>query len=224
MRAPSEVLEDLLILIELSELGRAIADRGRERWAIDCAKRAVGVYVDRCGPQAPALREGLATARRWLDEPPSEDQRSDAVALVIAARDELRRREQTAVRRDRVPLQRASKAAEAVALALDCAVGRVAADRVATTAREAFPDPEDEAAAQARRLLLWTGLLPSGTELLVRLDYAESLGRLPTDVEQRAWIESQRVLLMANDEGGRLAMVLRHLELVFLAELSSLRG
>jgi len=223
MRAASEVLEDLLILIELSDFGHASADRGRERWAIDCAKRAVGVYVDRCGPQAPALREGLATARRWLEQPPNEDQRKDASATVLAARDELLRRAQTAVRRDRVPLQRASKAAEAVGLALDCVVERAPADRVAAVAREAFPDPEDEAAAQARRLLLWTKLLPSGTELLVRLDYAESRGRLPIDGEQRAWIESQRVLLMADDEAGRLAVVLRHLELVFLAEFDRIR-
>lgn len=223
MRAASEVLEDLLILIEVTELGGRIAERGRERWAIDCARRAVGVYIDRCGPQVPALREGLATARRWFDFPPNEDQRNHARAAALAARDELLRRAQTAVRRDRVPLQRASKAAEAVALALDCVVEGAHAERVATVAREAFPDPEDEAAAQARRLLLWTKLLPSGAELLVRLDYAESRGRLPIDREQRTWIEGQRVLLMADDEAGRLALVLRHLELVFLAEFERIR-
>ena len=222
MRAATAVLGDLLVLIELTELGKHIPARGLERWAIDCAQRAVGAYVDRCGPQLPALRRGLVTARRWLAEPPDDDQRNDANVAALAARDELLRRAQAASR-DRLALLRAGKAAEAVVRVLDCVVGSAHAEQVAAVAREAFPDPEDEAAAQTRRLLLWTKLLPSGPELLVRLDYAESRGRLPTDREQREWIESQRVLLMADDEAGRLAMVLRHLELVFLAELEKIR-
>jgi hypothetical protein len=216
------VLEELLILIELSDLGDRIAERGLERWAIDCARRAVSANVDRCGPQLPALREGLATAKRWLEQPPTADQRNDANAAASTACKGILRRAQEASRY-RLALQRTAKSAEAVARALDCVAEAANADQVAAVAREAFPDREDEAAAQARRLLFWTRLLPSGAELLVRLDYAESRGRLPIDGEQRAWIEAQRVLLMADDEAGRLAVVLRHLELVFLAELERIR-
>ncbi|HVI01756.1 MAG TPA: hypothetical protein VM869_23730, partial [Enhygromyxa sp.] len=84
MRAATAVLGDLLVLIELTELGKHIPARGLERWAIDCAQRAVGSYIDRCGPQLPALRQGLATARRWLETPPTEDQRKDASTLAWA--------------------------------------------------------------------------------------------------------------------------------------------
>jgi hypothetical protein len=223
MRSSTEVLEDLLILIELTELGSRIPARSRERWAIDCARRAVGANVEWCGPQLAPLRESLTTATHWLDEVPSDEQRSDAIAAAQATCDALLRRAQTASKGARLGLQRTGKTAEAVMRALECAAARAPAEQVAAVAREAFPNPEDEAASQARRLLLWTRLLPSGPELLVRLDYAESRGRLPADREQRDWIEAQRVLLMADDEAGRLAMVLRHLELLFLPELEKIR-
>jgi hypothetical protein len=223
MRRAVEVLEDLLILMELTELGERIAPKGRERWAIDCAQRAVGANVDRCGEQLPALREGLAAARRWLKQPPERDEHHATSALVLAARKGLGKRAQEATKGNRLAMQRTVKAADAVIAALDSVAAGANMEQVAAVAREAFPEDADEATAQAMRLLYWTKMLPSGQELLVRLDYAESLGRLPSDGEQRAWIEAQRGLLMTDDEAGRMAMVLRHADLVFLAELDRIR-
>jgi hypothetical protein len=223
MRRATEVLEDLLILMEMTELGERIAPKGRERWAVDCAHRAVGANVDRCGEQLPALREGLAAARRWIKQPPEQDERDATSTLVWGAHEGLAIRAEAASKGHRLAMQRTVKSAEAVAAALDSVAEGRYMERVAELARKAFPEDNDEATAQAMRLLYWTKMLPSGTELLVRLDYAESLGRLPIDGEQRAWIEAQRGLLMTDDEAGRMAMVLRHLDLVFLAELDRIR-
>lgn len=230
MRAASEVLEDLLVLLELTDLGARAAAGGRERWAISCARRAVSVNVEQLGPELPALREGLARAARFVVQRPDEDTHRDAVGLVEQAiRGVGERMQQTRnhrganVRRSTLLAVRAHQAAEAVKLAVDCAATGRGHQGVAELARSSFPDQEPEASHQARRLLVCTKLLPSGPDLLVRLDYAESLGRLPIDGEPREWIESQRVLLMADDEAGRIAMVLRHLELVFLAELERVR-
>lgn len=101
--------------------------------------------------------------------------------------------------------------------------GHPAHETTARTAQSAFEAPHDEANNQARRLLTRAKLIPSGAELLVRLDYAESLGALPRDPQQRAWLDAQRELLMNEDEAGRLAVVFRHLDAVFLAELTGAR-
>lgn len=226
MRAASAVLEELLILIELTEFGARAAAGGRERWAINCARRAVSANVEQLGPELLTLREGLACATRWVQRAPDDDARNDALLAVERAMRSIRERtpgSPQATNRRALAHASAHRAAQAVGASIECAVTANGHERVAEVARSSFPNQEHEAAHQARRLLVCTKLLPSGADLLVRLDHVEALGKMPSDPIERAWIEEQRVALMADDEQVRMAVLLRHLELVFLPELDRLR-
>jgi hypothetical protein len=223
VRSAVAVLEDLLILIELTEFGARARAQGRERWAINCARRAVSTNVERLGPELATLRGLLASAERWLKQPPDEDEKRDVIAGFTPTLRSVRERiHQTQNRRRLLELGLAHKAVEAVHLCVAHVASAHGYEQVATRAREAFRNQDDEAAAQARRLLLFTKLLPTGADLLVRLDYVESLGRLPSDPEAHAWIEAQRASLMTDDEQARMAVMLRYLELVFMPELDRL--
>ena len=221
------MLGDLLVLIERTELGARAAAGGRERWAISCARRAVSHNVEWLGPELPALREALTRAARFVRERPDDDVYQDAIAPVEQGwrttgerYQQVRGARGANVSRRSIFSYQAQRSVEAVRLCLDHAAARGEThERVAEVARSAFVLPEQEAEHQARRLLLCTKLLPSGADLLVRLDHVEALGRFPTDPDERAWIEAQRVALMADDETSRMAVLLRHLELVFLPEL-----
>lgn len=225
MRPASEVLRDLWILIERTELGARAAAGGRERWALNCARRAVSTNVEQLGPELPVLREALARADRWLPDRPDEELSRGVLASVEQAWRSVaeRARRRPGAGRRALALSNAHMATEAVLRGVVCAASGKHHDRVAELARSSFSNQELEAAAQARRLLLFTKLLPRGADLLVRLDYAESIGKMPLAREEREWIEAQRSLLMANDEQARMAVLLRELELVFLPELERLR-
>jgi hypothetical protein len=115
---------------------------------------------------------------------------------------------------------RALAAVSAVVWAMRCADGHADHEAAARTAQAAFEEPDEEAGNQARRLLLRCKLIPSGAELLVRLDYAEAHGALPRAPEQLEWLNLQRASLMNEDQDGRLAVVFRHFDRVFLAEFA----
>jgi hypothetical protein len=225
-----KLFESVLVLVELTELAARVPAGAREQWALDCAKRACGddfLALDgvvhsawwdiarwRLGHRLGAIgSDSDAAALRQIFE--------DMQASIGDAVDSLR---------DIVETQgpghgraRAVEAMQSVVWALRCADGHPDHEAAARTAQRAFEDPHEEAGNQARRLLMRSKLTPTGAELLVRLDYAESLGALPRDPDQRAWLDAQRELLMNEDEAGRLAVVFRHLDAVFLAELARAR-
>lgn len=224
MRTNTTVLDELWLLIDQTEFGKRAAPGGRERWAINCARRAVSANSEFLGPEMAVLRDALARAGRWVKAPPTDDALTDADATLVRAQSDLRQRIHAATRQKRIlELERGHRAVQAVQESLACVAHSRGHEQVAALARSAFQRPEQEAAAQARRLLLCTKLLPTGADLLVRLDYVEALGRMPEDPSEREWIEAQRALLMTEDEQARMLMILRHLELVFLPELDRVR-
>jgi hypothetical protein len=181
------------------------------------------------------LRSCLAAARRWATRPhdPAATVDPEPAAEPDSVREAFERAQQLA-RELLDDMQehstnagpgyaRAVAAVSSLVLALRCIDGHPDHEAAARTAQLAFEQPHEEAGNQARRLLLRAKLIPSGAELLMRLDYAEGRGVLPSAPEQRAWIDAQRELLMNEDENGRLAVVFRHLDRVFLAELARAR-
>lgn len=221
----ADAIGDLLRLVERSELGARVPAQALELWALDCARRALGVDLRVLDVHVGTLRRGISAARTLLRKPDVDDVPAAfelARADVERCRTELRTVEQPGLN-GRLALS----AIEAVASAMDCARDRDHAriESTARLAREAFHanDRDIEFDAQVRRLLLRCGLLPSGDELLVRLDYAEARGALPRDPAQQAWLDAQRQKLMADDTERRLIVVIRHLEQVFLAEFEQAR-
>ncbi len=205
-------LEDLLVLLALTELKARAREGGVEQWLLDCARRAISTNIEALGAaRAKTLRAALQLATRRLRGEVDDDELAVVLAQLDAIRGQIG-----------VP-GGIRKPADAVIQTLLCIRGDVGPEHAAATARQAFAEPEPEAEAQLRRLLTRTGLLPSGAELLVRLDYAESLGRMPTDPDERAWLESRRSALMLDDEHSRFSVTARLFELVFLAELTQLR-
>lgn len=223
MRGPVDQLEDLLALIELTELGARVREHGVQRWALDCGSRAVAANIEVIDRHAPILRAALQAAMRWLRDRESHHDGFNNTFSQVATVQELLAEQREHASRRRLAWDRAIQAAVAVGEALFCVAGTRTPEEAAAAAREAFPDPEVEATAQLRRLLTWTRLLPDGSDLLVRLDYAESRGQ-PRDAETRSWLEAQRVLLMTDDEQCRFAVTTRCFDLVFLAELERLKG
>jgi hypothetical protein len=226
-RDQRDLFDGVLMLVELTELATRVPPGVLELWAIDCARRAVAADIPRLRSHAGALRWSLTVARSHLNQrlaAPDED---------APARDEFEHAREIVQTRFEVFHEhsnnagpehaRALAAVSAVVLAMRCADGQREHEATARTAQEAFEEPDEEAANQARRLLLRSKLIPSGSELLVRLDYAESLGALPRAPEQLDWLNAQRGLLMNEDEDGRLAVVFRHLDRVFLKEFARVR-
>ncbi|HLT35373.1 MAG TPA: hypothetical protein VK034_03785 [Enhygromyxa sp.] len=215
-------LEDLLVLIELTPLGARAREHGVKLWALDCASRAVAANIEVIGQHATVLRRALEVTRQWLRAPEAQQEIfMDQVSRVGGVQELLAREREQASRR-RLAYTYAVQAAVAVGEAMACVQGHRSPEEIAEAARRAFPDPDIEATAQLRRLLIWTRLLPDGSDLLVRLDYAESRG-LPDDAPTRTWLETQRASLMTNDEQCRFAVTVRCFDLVFLAELEQLQ-
>jgi hypothetical protein len=218
------LFDGVLMLVELTELATRVPPGVRELWAIDCARRAVAADIQSLRPYVSVLRSSLAVARTHLnqrlaaptEDAPARDEFEHARELVQTRFDHFHERSNNAGPGH----ARALAAVSAVVLAMRCADGQREHENTARTAQEAF----EEAGNQARRLLLRSKLIPSGAELLVRLDYAESLGALPRVPEQLDWLNAQRGLLMNEDEDGRLAVVFRHFDRVFLGEFARARG
>ena len=211
---------DLLVIIELTELAARVPVHALGLWTLDCAGRALGADIREIEAHRGALRSSLARTRGLLREDELEITDADVDAIAQPVRDRI---EVLRFGEDSKGNRRAIAAAEATLFAILGALGR-AEDRsthesVARRAQDAFEDRDEEALAQARRLLLRARLIPSGAELLVRLDFAEANGALPPGAEERAWIDSHRALLMAEDQDSRFAVTLRYLEIVFLGEL-----
>lgn len=209
----------LLLAIEATDLSRRVAPRGLQLWAVDCARRAFG-FAPRRLLEPGTLRRGLrVTAAVVREQMPKAElepvvrELERAHASAIAAYDA-----QVAERaRPRLldPLRRAVNAAAAVETAArHVHDGSIELDHVASLARQAFVEPAVEGQAQARRLLMRSGLLRSSDELLVRLDYAESRGLLDTPTATQA-----RQRLMAGDAETRFSVALRYLDAVFHPEL-----
>lgn len=220
---PSEdLIGDLLVLTELTELAARVPAGARERWALDCAGRAVGVDLAELATHQRELKWCLASGRarlRHMDDETAKARLDDAIGLARDHVAALAQNLEDRPGRGRLRRQRALAAANSAVWALRCVEGEGIHEQAARSAQRAFEDPVEEARAQGRRLLLRTKLIPSGADLLVRLDYAEARGALPDDPAERAWIDNHRALLMAEDEDGRFAVVLRYRECVFLAEL-----
>ncbi|GEM_PF-6360439 len=218
---------DLLFILEMTELSRRVPPTTFARWAIDCARRAVGVDLRALDAHVIPLREGLDWARTRLRRGPGStgaSSSSQEAAVVQGCRRTLESALSTTLeasrrRRDVDRITRALAAVEATRCAMRCAEGGLEHEAAARSAQAAFLEPDTEARAQASRLLLRAELLPSGAEILVRLDYAEARGKLPRDPDARQWIEDHRHTLMLEDPSRSLAFVLRDPKLVFLAEL-----
>ena len=212
---------DLLVIIELTEIAARVPAGARELWTLDCAGRAVGVDIRELDRHMGSLRACLARARAHVLAPEPEPE-PDAVDDLVQTVREVGRALRLEGNSNRN--LRAIAAVDAALFAIDGVFGRSdptsAHEAVARRAQAAFEDPDEEALAQARRLLLRTKLIPSGAELLVRLDYAEAHGALPPGPGERAWLDGQRARLMMEDQDSRFAVTLRYLELVFLGELA----
>lgn len=228
-RESSELFDGVLMLVELTELAQRVPPGARELWALDCARRAIASDIPTLRPQLAMLRSCLAAARSWATRPAEPEPTAESKAL----REAFEHAQQLALELHRDMQERSANAgpgyARAVAAvaslvwAMRCVDGHPDHEAAARTAQAAFEHPDEEADNQARRLLLRAKLIPSGAELLMRLDYAEARGVLPSAPEQRAWLDSQRELLMNEDENGRLAVVFRYLDRVFLTELARAR-
>lgn len=238
-RESSQLFDGVLLLVELTEISQRVPKGARELWALDCAARAIASDIPTLRPQLAVLRSCLAAARRWATfaikpsqttEPETEPEtETESASLREAfdraqqlARELLDDMQQRSTNAGPIFL-RAVAAVSSLVLAMRCADGHPDHEATARTAQRAFEEPDEEAGNQARRLLLRGKLIPSGAELLMRLDYAEARGVLPSAPEQLAWLDAQRELLMNEDENGRLAVVFRHLDRVFLTELSRAR-
>jgi hypothetical protein len=222
------LFEDAIVLVELTELAARVPPGAREYWALDCAKRAIGDDNWMLRRQRERLRGWWRIGQQQLErrlsdepEPPQDDLRQLFEAAQASVPEIIEELPAADVGRDGVARVRAVAAVQSLVHALRCVDGHPEHETAARLAQGAFADPREEAGNQARRLLMRTKLIPTGAELLVRLDYAESLGALPRDPEQRAWLDAQREHLMNEDEECRLAVVFRHLDRVFLAELAS---
>lgn len=229
MGAQPDVLGDLLVLVELTSARERVPAGALERWALDCAGRSLGADLRGLDPHRSMLRAALVGARAALRERAAglaPTTLADAHGRALAVREAL---DDTEL--DDLDTARSRAAAASVHHALRC-IGEglapnprrnVEAHATAERARAAFANGYAESLPQARRLLWRAQLLPTGAELLVRLDYAESRGALPPDPRAREWIHAQRRLLMAEDEDSRFALVLRHPRPVFLTEFEELR-
>jgi hypothetical protein len=234
-RESSELFDGVLMLVELTELSQRVPAGVRELWALDCARRAISSDIPNLRPQLAVLRSYLAAAQRWgtfaakLPSTAESGRTSESETLREAFdRAQLLAREllddmQEFSTNAGPGYARAVAAVSSLVWAMRCLDGHPDHEAAARTAQAAFEDRDAEAGHQARRLLLRGKLIPSGAELLMRLDYAEARGVLPSAPEQRAWLDAQRELLMNEDENGRLAVVFRHLEQVFLTELARAR-
>lgn len=232
-RESSELFDGVLMLVELTPLSQRVPRGARELWALDCAGRAIASDIPTLRPQLAVLRSYLAAARRWAtfaskpsqtDEPSpeSESLREAFDRAQLLARELLDDMQDHSTNAGPI-YTRAVAAVASLVWAMRCADGHPDHEATARTAQRAFEHPHEEASNQARRLLLRAKLIPSGAELLMRLDYAEARGVLPSAPEQLAWLDAQRELLMNEDENGRLAVVFRHLDRVFLTELAQAR-
>lgn len=226
-RKSSELFDGVLMLVELTELSQRVPKGVRELWALDCARRAIASDIPILRPRLSILRAYLATARRFAisaaeSDSAAESLREEFDRTHLLAR-ELLDDMQDGSANAGPGYARAVAAVSSLVWAIRCADGLPDHETAARTAQAAFEEPEEEAANQARRLLLRGKLIPSGAELLMRLDYAEARGVLPSAPEERAWIDAQRELLMNEDENGRLAVVFRYLDRVFLTELARAR-
>lgn len=222
-RKSSELFDGVLMLVELTELGQRVPAGAREHWALDCAKRAIGDDIPALRPHRAVLRTSLSAARSRLTVSSTEtrEEFDRAQQHASEALDELQERfdeEGPGLGR-----ARAVEAARSLLAAMRCVDGHREHEAAARVAQGAFEDPLAEADNQARRLLQRCKLIPTGAELLVRLDYAEDHGAMPKDPRERAWLDAQRELLMNEDQERRMAVVFRHLHRVFLAELSRSR-
>jgi hypothetical protein len=222
-REASDLFDRVLMLVELTELAQRVPAGVRELWALDCARRTVAADILALRPHVRMLRSGLAVAASHLaqrlaapTEPLQREAFEHARLLVHECLEQLQQRSPNSGPGH----AQAVAAVSSVLLAMRCADGHADHEATARTAQAAFEHPDEEAGNQARRLLLRSKLIPSGAELLVRLDYAEAHGALPRAPEQLEWLNAQRGLLMNEDHDGRLAVVFRHLDRVFLAELS----
>jgi hypothetical protein len=227
----SELFDGVLMLVELTELAQRVPAGVRELWALDCARRAIASDIPTLRPQLAMLRACVAAARSWVTR--TAEPESTTESAWAGDRDAFERAQQLARELYDDMHERSGNAgpgyARAVAAvsslvwAMRCASGHPDHEVAARTAQAAFEHPDEEAGHQARRLMLRAKLIPSGAELLMRLDYAEARGMLPSAPEQRAWLDAQRELLMNEDENGRLAVVFRHFDRVFLSELARAR-
>ena len=223
-RESSELFDGVLMLVELTELAARVPAGARQHWALDCAKRAIGDDIPALRPHRVMLRSGLSAARSRLIAGSPADSREEFERVEQLTRDALGELQQRLD--DEGPgfgRARAVEAARSLIVAMRCVEGHPEHETTARVAQRAFEDPLAEADNQARRLLLRCKLIPSGAELLVRLDYAEDHGAMPKSPQERAWLDAQRELLMNEDEEGRMAVVFRHFHRVFLGELSRLR-
>lgn len=234
-RESSELFDSVLMLVELTPLSQRVPAGVRELWALDCARRAIASDILTLRPQLAMLRSCLAAAQRWAaatlgpgraTEPvPTAEAESlreafqHAQLLARGLLDEMQERSGNAG----PGYARAVAAVSSLVWAMRCIEGHPEHEVAARTAQAAFEEPDVEAGNQARRLLLRGKLIPSGAELLMRLDYAEARGALPSAPEQRAWLDAQRELLMNEDENGRLAVVFHYLDHVFHSELAQVR-
>lgn len=232
-RKSSELFDGVLMLVDLTELSQRVPAGVRQLWALECARRALASDIPLLRPQLSMLRSWLAAARRHAlhaaepeSEPAAESEPESpreaferAQLLARELLDDMQERSANAG----PEYARAVAAVASLVWAMRCADGHADHEAAARTAQAAFEEPDEEAGNQARRLLLRCKLVPSGAELLMRLDYAEARGVLPSAPEERAWLDAQRELLMNEDENGRLAVVFRYLESVFLTELARVR-
>jgi hypothetical protein len=228
---PSDLFDGVLMLVELTELSQRVPAGVRELWALDCARRAIASDIPILRPQLSRLRSYVMAAQRFAlsksgpDPTPESEIGSlregfeQAQLLARELFDDMQERASNAG----PGYARAVAAVSSLVWAMRCIDGHPDHEAAARTAQAAFEEPDEEAANQARRLLLRGKLIPSGAELLMRLDYAEARGVLPSAPEERAWIDAQRELLMNEDENGRLAVVFRYLDRVFLTELARAR-
>jgi hypothetical protein len=230
-RKSSELFDAVLMLVELTELSQRIPAGVRQLWALECARRAIASDIPLLRPRLAVLRTWLAAARHHAlhaAEPESEPAAESESPREAFERAQLLARELLDDMQERSAnagpeYARAVAAVSSLVSAMRCADGHPDHEAAARTAQAAFEEPDEEAGNQARRLLLRCKLIPSGAELLMRLDYAEARGVLPSAPEERAWLDAQRELLMNEDENGRLAVVFRYLDSVFLTELARAR-
>lgn len=228
-RESSDLFDSVLMLVERTELSQRVPAGARELWALECARRAIASDIPILRARISVLRSHVAAARRWATRPPEPELTAESESLREAfERAQLLARalleDMQAQSTNAGPgYARAVAAVASLVWAMRCVAGHPDHEAAARAAQAAFEHPGAEANNQARRLLLRGKLIPSGAELLMRLDYAEARGALPSAPEQLAWLDAQRELLMNEDENGRLAVVFRHLDRVFLAELARAR-
>jgi hypothetical protein len=201
MRGAVERIDDLLAMIQHTELGSRAHEHGVQLWAIDCARRAVDANRE--------VIDSVLAEWSWQSDLDQQLER-----LVRFMRGKSSEREIYGSREIQGQCELLGRRHEEAPTPDNY--------RALWAAMAAAAEPEGEALSQLRRLLIWTKLVPSGPELLVRLDYAESRGRLPEDPPTRTWIAEQRLRLMGNDEPAKFAVTMRCFDLVFLAELEQL--